>query len=84
MLQARAPNRLLDLAELESPPFQAVLARLDELLARNGGAYLHPSKRWEYPWALERAQLAPGSRVLDVGCGASIFPIHLAAEGHAA
>lgn len=82
-MTAPAPNRLLNLAELETPEFLRVLQRIDALMARGHGAYLHPSKRWEYPWALERARLAPGSRVLDAGCGGSIFPIYLAAEGHA-
>ncbi len=78
----RAPNRLMDLAELEGPEFAAVLARLEELTCRESISYLHPSKRWEYPWALSRAGLAPGSRVLDAGCGASIFPVYLAEQGH--
>lgn len=78
----RAPNRLLDLRELEEPFFQRTLQRLDELTGRESISYLHPSKRWEYPWALERARLAPDSRVLDAGCGASIFPVYLSELGH--
>lgn len=78
----RAHNRLLDLTELERPPYRRVLERLDALVGREEVSYLHPSKRWEYPWALERAGLAARSRVLDVGCGASIFPVYLAGEGH--
>ena len=78
----RAPNRLLDLDELEEPAFAGILRELDDLTARESISYLHPSKRWEYPWALERAGLAPGSRVLDAGCGASIFPVYLARQGH--
>lgn len=81
-MSARAPNRVLDLNELGRPPYREVLAHLDALTARESRSYLHPSKRWEYPWALERAALAPGSRVLDAGCGASIFPIYLAKDGH--
>jgi SAM-dependent methyltransferase len=77
-----APNRVLNLAEIASPAFQQVLAPMEALLARESVSYLHPSKYWEYPWALERAQLAPGARVLDAGCGASIFPIYLAAQGY--
>lgn len=76
------PNRVLNLAELASPRFQETLARMDALLAREDVSYLHPSKRWEYPWALERANLAAGARVLDAGCGASIFPIYLADQGY--
>lgn len=76
-----APNRVLDLRELERPDFRRVLARMDALLAETPGAYLHPGKRWEYPWALERAALRPGERVLDVGSGRSIFPVYLADAG---
>lgn len=75
------PNRALDLAELERPPFRDILAELDALTTRDDISYLHPSKRWEYPWALQRAGVAPGRRVLDVGCGASIFPVYLARRG---
>lgn len=82
-MSTRAPNRVLDLNELHRPPFKQVLERLDALNARESRSYLHPSKRWEYPWALERARLALGSRVLDAGCGASVFPIYLAEHGHA-
>lgn len=78
----RAPNRLMDLQELEQPPYADVLHRLQELTERESISYLHPSKQWEYPWALDRARLAPGSRVLDAGCGASIFPVYLAEQGH--
>ncbi len=75
---ARAPNRPLDLAELERPDYRGALARMDALLATAPGTYLHPSKRWEYPWALERAALLPAEHVLDAGCGRSIFPLYLA------
>ncbi|WP_303904620.1 class I SAM-dependent methyltransferase [Thiohalomonas denitrificans] len=78
----RAPNRILDLDELETPAFRQVLDRMDELTGSDSISYLHPSKRWEYPWALERARLSPGARVLDAGCGASIFPVYLAEQGY--
>lgn len=77
----RAHNRLLDLAELQMPEFRRVLDRLDALVAADGVSYLHPSKRWEYPWALERAHLVPGARILDAGCGDSIFPVYLGTIG---
>lgn len=77
-----APNRILDLRELDEPFFSGIVKRLDELTGRETISYFHPSKRWEYPWALERARLPPGSSVLDAGCGASIFPVYLAELGH--
>ncbi len=83
MAAKRAPNRTLDLGELERPDYRRVVEEMDGMVARERGAYIHPSKRWEYPWALERAALAAGSRVLDAGSGASIFPVYLARRGHA-
>lgn len=81
MTDNRAPNRLLDLEELDKPYFANILAELDRLTEQDSISYLHPSKRWEYPWAMGRANLKPGSRVLDAGCGASIFPVYLAKIG---
>lgn len=78
---ARAPNRLLQLDELHSAPFQEIIGELEQLARKDAISYIHPSKRWEYPWALERAQLRPGEAVLDAGCGASIFPVYLASKG---
>ncbi len=77
-----APNRTLDLNELERPRFRRVLAELDAVRQDLAGSHLHPSKRWEYPWALERAELAPDDRILDAGCGASVFPPYLARQGY--
>jgi SAM-dependent methyltransferase len=81
-MPASTPNRPLDLDELEAPHFARVLRDLDALTRRESISYLHPSKRWEYPWALERARLRPAARLLDAGCGASIFPVYLARQGH--
>jgi SAM-dependent methyltransferase len=78
----RAPNRPMELADLDLPNFRRVQSAMEALLRRTEGYYLHPSKRWEYPWALERSPLPVGSRVLDIGCGASIFPLFLAESGH--
>ena len=72
-----APNRLLDLDELEEPEARALQERMDQILGREPQAYLQPSKRWEYKWALERADLKPGARVLDIGSGGSVFPLVL-------
>lgn len=77
-----AENRILDLAELRRPSFRRMLEELDRLVSRDPISYLHPGKRWEYPWALERADLPPRARVLDVGAGESIFPVYLARQGY--
>lgn len=75
-------NRLLDLADLERPEYRRVLEEMDRLVDADPVSYLHPGKRWEYPWALERAELPPGARVLDAGAGDSILPVYLAKRGH--
>lgn len=80
--QQQAANRTLSLDDLERPEFRRILAEMDQLVKQDDMSYLHPSKRWEYPWALQRAELAPHSHVLDAGCGASIFPIYLAKQGY--
>lgn len=82
MTRHRAANRLLDLDELNEPLFANNLEEMDKLTSRESLSYLHPSKRWEYPWALSQAELDEGSFVLDAGCGASIFPVYLAKLGH--
>ncbi len=79
---ARAPDWVLNLHDLDFPSYREILSEMDALKDKETISYLHPSKRWEYSWALQRAQLARGSHVLDVGCGASIFPIYLAAQGN--
>jgi len=77
MQMHKAANRLLDMADLRKPFFRRTVRQMDALLTRHAGFYFHPSKRWEYPWAMERADLAEGACVLDAGCGASIFPLFL-------
>lgn len=77
----RAPNRTFDLGELDRPEYRRLQEELDAMVRREPGTYVHASKRWEYPWALERAALAPGARALDAGSGASIFPVYLARLG---
>lgn len=79
----KAPNRPLDLAELEQMPYREVLQALEALRDAHPALYLHPSKRWEYPWALERAGLPAPSTLLDVGSGQSILPLYLHQQGHA-
>ncbi|MFW5774664.1 MAG: class I SAM-dependent methyltransferase [Chitinivibrionales bacterium] len=80
-LFGRSPNRVMNLDELNHPSFKEVLQSLDVLLEQNTRLYLHPSKRWEYPWALQRAQLKPPAKILDAGCGWSVFPLYLAKQG---
>ncbi len=77
-----ASVRTLDLRDLERPEFRSAGARLDALRAERPHLYLHPSKRWEYPWAVESADLRPGAAVLDAGCGGSVFPAFLSAQGY--
>jgi SAM-dependent methyltransferase len=80
-LNAKAPNRVLDLGELAAPYYRKTIARMKALSSQEELSFLHPSKEWEYPWALSRAECMPGNRVLDAGCGASIFPVYLASQG---
>lgn len=75
-------NRVLNLSELDQPFFRETVASMKKLIEEFPGFYLHPSKQWEYPWALETAGLGLNSRVLDVGCGASILPVYLDRLGH--
>lgn len=77
----RAANRLLDLRELERPGFRELNRRLEAIEREDDALYFHPGKHWEYPWAMERLRAEPGARVLDAGCGASVFPVWLARCG---
>lgn len=36
----------------------------------------------EYPWAITNAYLDKPMKILDIGSGASVFPIYLASKGH--
>lgn len=81
MSTPNAENRLLQMADLQKAFYRRTVREMENLLARHAGFYLHPSKRWEYPWALERAGLSKCRHVLDVGCGASIFPLFLVRRG---
>lgn len=78
----KAPNRPLDLDDLKTSPFKETLAELENVKDCHPLLYLHPSKRWEYPWALQRAKLNKNSAVLDAGSGMSVFPVYLADQGH--
>jgi SAM-dependent methyltransferase len=75
-------NRVLDLSDLDQPFFRDVVESMNALMQEFPGLHLHPSKQWEYPWALENAALEPASHVLDAGCGESIFPAYLVRRGH--
>lgn len=79
---AKPPNRILDLTELNSGYFQEINRSIQALLASHSELYLHPSKQWEYGWALQQAQLRRDDDILDAGCGASIFPLYLASCGY--
>jgi len=79
--EKRPQNRVLNLDELNDPFFKKVNGTLSDLVSRDSTAYLHPSKRWEYPWALQEASMPAGSSVLDAGCGGSIFPAYLSTLG---
>jgi SAM-dependent methyltransferase len=81
MTGAKAPSRLFSLEDFHHEHWCRTLREMDAMLAKEDVFYLHPSKRWEYPWALQRAGQLPGSRVLDAGCGGSIFPVYLASIG---
>lgn len=76
-LQERAPNRLLDLADLEYPGFHRILEEMEHIVSLYPHLYLHPSKRWEYPWSVQEADLTETQTVLDLGCGDSVFPLYL-------
>ena len=47
------------------------------------GVFLQNTRLWEYPWALEQLdQLPAGARILDCGCGVSLFPLELFCQGY--
>ncbi len=78
----RTANRVLDLEELQRPEFRNHISALESVCRHNPELYLHPSKRWEYPWALDRLGQSNGVTVLDAGCGHSAFPVYLRALGY--
>lgn len=45
-----------------------------------GTPALYASRMWEYPYALLAAELEPGMRCADIGCGMTAFPIFLKNE----
>jgi len=77
----KAPNRVLDLAELNCRFFRNVNEQMQRLLNAHPEFYLHPSKQWEYAWAMQQADPGVEDSLLDAGCGASIFPLYLASRG---
>lgn len=71
-------NKLLDLRDLELLSFRSILAEMFGYLGEEKISYLHPSKLWEYPWAIINSGVKTKMKVLDAGCGDSIFPVYLA------
>jgi SAM-dependent methyltransferase len=74
-------NKVFDIRDLDSLAFKSILREMDEYLGVESTSYLHPGKRWEYPWAVINSGVRAGMKVLDAGCGNSIFPIYLAKSG---
>ncbi|HEU4400915.1 MAG TPA: class I SAM-dependent methyltransferase [Candidatus Polarisedimenticolia bacterium] len=61
--------------------FRPLLLKSARLRSLTG--YDHWSRAWEYPWAIQAADLGGRSlRALDVGGGGSPFAPYLAAQGH--
>ena len=42
------------------------------------GCQLALGRMWEYPWAILNSDIAQDTKILDVGSGASLFPLYLA------
>jgi len=103
----RASNRWAKDEEYTIPFYQEVAAKMAEIHAYTGsrkrdphGAHPHTgmyadglywSRQWEYPWALESAELVQPDgkpvddikelKVLDVGCGHAPFLVYLGQMG---
>jgi len=52
-----------------------------EKLSRRLEILTSRTRKWEYPWAVLSAELKPGMRVLDAGCGGSPFLLYLYKRG---
>lgn len=86
------PNRFLRDEDWLDPRYESLRAAFDELYRELGGrphpygaacpedVVIHWSREWEYPWAVLNAELSPGMRVVDLGCGGSPLLIHLQRE----
>ena len=103
----RASNRWAKDEEYTIPFYQEIAAKMTEIHAYTGsrkrdphGAHPHAemyadglywSRQWEYPWALESAELVKPDgkpidgieelKVLDVGCGHAPFLVYLGQIG---
>jgi 2-polyprenyl-3-methyl-5-hydroxy-6-metoxy-1,4-benzoquinol methylase len=88
-------SKLIDLRDCQSPEFEVIYRQMQRIQVRTSGTLarwaftvfgkadkLKPiwSRRWEYPWAILAADLRPGLRALDAGCGASPLLRWLASE----
>ena len=75
---------MLRLAQEQQPRWFRPMLLHSRRLQRMTG-YHHWSRAWEYPWAVETAEMAqPPMRILDVGGGGSPFAPWLASQGHEA
>jgi len=87
-----APTRWASDWEWQLPFYRAVTKEMIEIHKQSGRHEIDPNnidyetglywgRGWEYPWAIETAELEEDMKVLDVGCGMSPFLIYLGKAG---
>lgn len=72
---------MLEISLLKNPRWFRYLLKKSLLIQKIVG-YNHWSRAWEYPWAVNAANIEKRSRVVDVGGGGSPFSDYLAKFGH--